>query len=101
MGRKPSRWANLPRGMRARPRGNLIHYYLDTGGKPRKEIPLGSDYALAVKRWSELASKPKPAYAPPVAEGTLAAVAKAYRRDILPTKAPRTRRDNEKELEWI
>jgi len=101
MGRKPSRWTNLPRGMRARPRGNLIHYYLDTGGKPRKEIPLGSDYALAVKRWSELAAKPKPAYAPPVAEGTLAAVAKAYRRDILPTKAPRTRRDNEKELEWI
>ena len=61
MGRKPSRWSNLPRGMRARPRGNLIHYYLDTGGTPRKEIPLGSDYTLAVQKWSELASARKPA----------------------------------------
>jgi integrase len=87
--------------MRARPRGNLIHYYLDTGGTPRKEIPLGSDYALAVKRWSELAIQPKPADAPPAIEGTLAAVAKAYQKDVLPTKEPRTRRDNEKELVWI
>jgi hypothetical protein len=60
MGRKPSRWDNLPKGMRARPRGNLVHYYLDTGAKPRKEIPLGSDYVQAVAKWAELTSRPAP-----------------------------------------
>lgn len=33
-------------------------YYFDTGGKPRKEIPLGSDYVLAVRKWAELSSAP-------------------------------------------
>jgi len=35
--------------MRARERGKLIHYYFDTGGKPRREIPPGSDYVVAVR----------------------------------------------------
>ncbi|WP_307704263.1 tyrosine-type recombinase/integrase [Variovorax paradoxus] len=87
--------------MRARPRGNLIHYYLDTGGKPRKEIPLGSDYALAVKKWGELAVQPRPEGVQPASEGTFAAVVQAYWKDIIPTKEPRTRRDNEKERVWI
>lgn len=87
--------------MRARPRGKLIHYYLDTGGKPRKEIPLGSDYALAVKKWAELAAKPKPKTPEIAASGTFAAVVAAYWKDIIPTKEPRTRRDNEKERVWI
>lgn len=29
-------------------------YYFDAGGKPRKEIPLGSDYVLAVQKWATL-----------------------------------------------
>jgi hypothetical protein len=49
VGRKPSRWSNLPKGMRARPRGQKIFYYLDTGEKPRREIPLGSDYVQAAR----------------------------------------------------
>lgn len=94
MGRKPSRWANLPKGMRARPRGNLIHYYLDTGKKPRKEIPLGSDYVQAVKKWAELtAGKP-----PEGSEVTFATVKKAYWKDVIPGKAPQTQLDNEKEI---
>lgn len=97
MGRKPTRWTNLPPGMRARPRGKKIHYYLDTGEKPRREIPLGSDYVLAVQKWAELTSKPKPAGA----SGTFRYVAEEYRKEIIPTKAPRTQRDNEKELEWL
>ena len=28
------------------------HYYFDAGGKPRREIPLGSDYVLAVQKWA-------------------------------------------------
>jgi integrase len=40
--------------MRARHRGSKVFFYFDAGGKPRKEIPLGSDYALAVQKWSKL-----------------------------------------------
>lgn len=105
MGRKPSRWSNLPPGMRARPRGQKIHYYLDTGEKPRREIPLGSDYNAAVGKWAELTSKPQPA-------GTAAPATfldavngrgdvEGYRKDVLPLKAPRTQQDNEKELGWL
>lgn len=97
MGRKPTRWTNLPKGMRARPRGKLIHYYLDTGAKPRVEIPLGSDYVLAVQKWAELTSRPKPASG----TGTFGYVVAEYRREIIPTKAPRTQLDNDKELGWL
>ena len=97
MGRKPSRWTNLPKGMRARPRGNLVHYYLDTGAKPRKEIPLGSDYLLAVQKWAELTSAKKPEGA----ELTFTYAAEEYKKDVLPSKEPRTRKDNEKELDWL
>jgi integrase len=104
MGRKPTRWTNLPKGMRARPRGNLVHYYLDTGDKPRREIPLGSDYVQAVAKWAELTSKPAPVTAGPVTfldalngRGKCA----GYRKDVLPSKAARTQQDNEKELAWL
>ena len=98
MGRKPTRWTNLPLGMRARPRGRLIHYYLDTGGKPRKEIPLGSDYVRAVQKWAELSSKQLPAG---IVSGTFAEVLEHYWRDVVPTKAPRTQQDNEAEKAWL
>lgn len=97
MGRKPSRWSNLPRGMRARPRGKLVHYYLDTGEKPRREIPLGSDYVLAVQKWADLTAKKIPAFA----DGTFPYVVKGYRNDVLPTKAPRSQKDNEAQLVWL
>lgn len=105
MGRKPSRWTNLPKGMRARPRGNLVHYYLDTGEKPRREIPLGSDYVQAIAKWAELTSRP----APPAEDAPVTFVdavegrgkVDGYRKDVLPLKAPRTQADNEKELEWL
>lgn len=97
MGRKPSRWTNLPRGMRARERGQKIHYYLDTGGTPRKEIPLGSDYMLAVKKWGELTASKKP-------EGstiTVAYVVGRYFAEVVPAKASETQRDNEQEKAWV
>lgn len=97
MGRKPSRWTNLPRGMRARERGQKIHYYLDTGGKPRKEIPLGSDYVMAVKKWGELTSAKKP-------EGgiiTVKYVVDRYFKEVVPSKASNTQRDNEQEKAWV
>lgn len=98
MGRKPSRWSNLPPGMRARPRGKLVHYYLDTGGKPRREVSLGSDYAEAVRKWSELTLRPA---TPDAAVWTFEKVAKEYWLDVIPGKAVRTRKDNEDERAWL
>lgn len=97
MGRKPSRWLNLPKGMRARPRGQKVFYYLDTGEKPRREIPLGSDYVMAVQKWAELTSRAQP-------EGTQLTVAYVIGRywvDVIPGKAARTQDDNEREREWL
>jgi integrase len=51
---------NLPPRMRARRRGDTTYYFYDAGGKPRKEIPLGKDYVLAVQQWAKLNLSPPP-----------------------------------------
>ena len=94
MGRTPTRNKNLPSGMRARHRGAKTYYYLDTGAVPRKEIPLGQDYVLAVQKWAELTVSS----APPGAVITFRHVAERYVRDVLPGKALATRKDNLREL---
>lgn len=94
MGRKPTKNLNLPPRMRARKRWNKTHYYYDLGGKPRREEPLGSDFVLAVKRWSEIEGS----QAPQAAQPTFKDAADIYLREVLPTKAPRTQTDNLKEL---
>ena len=93
MGRKPSRNLNLPSGMRARHRGDKIYYFLDTGARPRKEIPLGRDYAAAVKKWSELTVTSD---MPSVVTFRTAAV--KYQREVMQSKALATRKDNLREL---
>lgn len=93
MGRKPTVNLTLPKGMRARlkPSG-VTYYYLDAGGKPRKEIPLGSNYAAAVQQWADLTiTGARPAV-------TFKDVTDRYLVEVLPGKAPRTRQDNIKEL---
>jgi integrase len=96
VGRRPTKHLNLPSRLRARtlPSGRTYYYY-DTGEKPRREIPLGSDYALAVKKWAELEIDARPRHAEIV---TFRYVAERYGREVLPTKAPRTQRDNLTEL---
>lgn len=54
MGRQPTVNRNLPPRMRARRRGETVYYFYDAGGKPRHEIPLGTDYILAVQEWAKL-----------------------------------------------
>jgi integrase len=59
MGRKAN--VNLPPHMRARSRhGGKTYYYFDTGEKPRREIPLGSDYVEAMRKWAELSKRDMP-----------------------------------------
>lgn len=95
MGRRPSRNANLPPRLRARHRGSKTYYFYDTGEKPRREIALGSDYPLAVRRWSELEIAAQPRH---VEITTFRHVAERYQRDVIPKKAFRTQSDNLGEL---
>lgn len=94
MGRTPTRNMNLPTGMRARHRGKVTYYYFDTGSKPRREIPLGSDYVAAVRKWGELTL----GEGSPGALITFRVVAERYVREVLPTKAPATQEINLREL---
>lgn len=98
MGRKPSANLNVPKGMRVRRRGAKVWYYFDTGTKPRKEIPLGCDYALAVKQWAELQINAKPRHQEII---TFRYAAERYIKEVIPTKAYNTQRDNLKELIWL
>lgn len=95
MGRTATRNKNLPAGMRARHRGDRTHYYLDTGAKPRKEIPLGNDYVLAVQKWAELTMSGRT-----VSQiVTFRVAAEFYFREVVPGKATRTQGDNHREIE--
>lgn len=96
MGRKT--WMNLPPRMRARRKSSGIFYYYEVSRKPSKEIPLGKDYVLAMKQWAELELDQQ---LPDAAQATFFAVAERYQREVLPTKAPRTQRDNLAELKWL
>lgn len=93
MGRKRTVNLNLPDGVRLRPRGTKVFYYLDLGGKPRKELPLGSDYSLMLVKWAKLR---QPAETP--AAPTLKYLLDEYAARVVPTKAPRTQLDNRKEI---
>lgn len=98
MGRRPTVNSNLPPRMRARHRPGVTYYYYDAGGKPRREIPLGTDYAAAVRKWAELeADKPEVAHALIHVKH----VWERYMREVLPGKAKRTQADNLKEAEWL
>ncbi len=101
MGRKPSKNSNLPSHMRARKskgKSGKVWYYFDTGGKPRKEIPLGDDYALAIKKWAELKVNVK-SHHPQIV--TFRYVAERYIKEVIPAKSPQTQKDNHKELLWL
>lgn len=90
MGRSPTVHANLPKGMRARrQKSGKVYYYLDTGAKPRHEIPLGADYVAAVRKWAELTISDQP----PAAIITFHHAVERYQREALPLRAPRTQKD--------
>ena len=99
MGRKPTKNLNLPKRMRARAKaGGVIWYYYDAGGKPRREIPLGNDYASAVRKWAGMEADKSEV---PGQLITFKHVADRYMKEVIPTKAARTQADNLKELEFL
>lgn len=90
----PSKNKNLPIGMRARHRGKATYYFLDAGGKPRKEIPLGKDYVEAIRKWGQLTISTVPSAARP----TFSMVANRYISQVMLKKHPETQRKNMNEL---
>jgi len=96
MGRKPTKPNAIPH-FRVKARGNRRWYFYDHGivnGKRRWEA-LGSDYALAVQKWAEIEGESRTTVNALV---TFKDVADAYRREVIPTKAPRTQHDNMAEI---
>lgn len=93
MGRTATRNLHLPSGMRARHRGEKIYYFLDTGEKPRREIPLGQEYTVAVQKWAELTlSKSRTGLI------TFRHVAERYQREEIVKKSAASQKDNLREL---
>lgn len=92
MGRKPTTNLNLPPRMRARHRGDKIWFYYDTGKKkPRTEIPLGNDFVLALRKYADLEMEGRELAA---VVATFGYAAERYQREVVPTKAPATQRNN-------
>lgn len=89
MGRKRTANHDLP------PRLHLkckTYYHVSTD-TPRKWTNLGQDKAIAKRLWAEIeGEQPEPN------NSTFRGIAARYRKEIFPTKAPQTQRDNEKEL---
>ena len=85
MGRKPTTNLNLPPLMRKRTqKSGKAFYYLDTGEKPRKEIPLGGDYLLALQKYADLRKTAD------IAGGVFGNVIERYMSDELPKLSKNT-----------
>lgn len=96
MGRKPSTNLNLPPHMRKRTqRSGRIFYYLDTGEKPRKEIPLGDDYIVALRKYSELHQIAK------VAAPKFGDVITRYEVEVLPKLATSTQATHRSDMKHL
>lgn len=95
MGRKPTKHENLPPHMRKRVRKYGTYYFLDTGAKPRKEIPLGSDYILALKKYAELHE------IGPAAGATFGDLITKYEAEALPNLKPNTIRVQKSDIKHL
>ncbi|NHZ81858.1 tyrosine-type recombinase/integrase [Massilia sp. CCM 8695] len=83
MGRKNTRNLNMPPHMHPRKqRSGKVYFYMYTQDKPRKEIALGDDFILALKKYAELN-----VVVAPSAGATFGDVQKRYLTDALPKLA--------------
>lgn len=73
------------------------YYYNGRDSQGRRfEIPLGKDLNEAKRRWAELDCQ-----SPPPETGVMRIIFDRYEREIVPTKAIRTQRDNHTMLVWL
>ncbi|MFJ7884560.1 tyrosine recombinase XerC [Pseudomonas sp. NPDC096917] len=97
MGRRPSKSGSIARLRERKKASGRIFYYYDTGGKDRKEIPLGSDYGLAIMEYAKL-ERDRTATDLVAKVITFRYVAEKYLVDVVPSKKPATQKDNVREL---
>lgn len=95
MGRKPTVNLNLPPRFRSKTSstGRKFFYY-DLGGKPRIWKALGSDFVIALKKYAEA----EMGNTNHLVVVTFRHVTERYIKQIIPTKAIRTQKDNMVEL---
>ncbi|MBX9913719.1 MAG: tyrosine-type recombinase/integrase [Pseudomonadaceae bacterium] len=96
MGRRPTKPGAIAR-LRERQRGATTYYFYDAGGTPRKEISLGKDYGLAIMEYARL-ERDRTADAIVEKVLTFRYVADRYLVEVVPSKAPATQKDNQREL---
>ena len=92
MGRKRTVHHNLPPRMTLK---GKTYYHVSTD-TPRKWTKLGQDLAIAKRLWAEIEGEQ-----PEQNNCTFRGIAARYRKEVFPTKAYRTQKDNEKELEKL
>lgn len=97
MGRRPSKPGSIARLRERKKASGTTYYYYDAGGHPRKEIPLGSDYGLAIMKYAEF-ERDRTSSALVTATITFRYVAEKYFVDVIPNKARTTQADNAREL---
>ncbi|MFA5241272.1 MAG: integrase [Sulfuricella sp.] len=88
----------LRRSKRLKSGGLWVSYYYngrDDQGR-RVEIALGADLNEAKRKWAELECKPAPADT-----GLMKHIFDRYLRDVVPTKAIRTQKDNEEAIKQL
>jgi integrase len=71
------------------------YYYFACNGKPRREIPLGSDYVAAARKWAELIGHEQSEVA------DFAQLANKYDAEVIPTKAKSTQATNRSDLKHL
>lgn len=88
MGRKRQHRLDLPQRMRQK---HGAYYFVDRAGKWHH---LGREYHAAIAKFAELNSERSPLT-------TIGKVMDRYQAEVIPTKAPRTQKDNLRELELL
>lgn len=92
MGRRRTTFKDLPPSLHLKGE----RYYHVTSTAPRKWTPLGRDRARALLEWARIeGAEPDPNVR------TFEVIALRYEREVMPTKAPRTQKDNQKELDRL
>lgn len=97
MGRRPSKPGSIARLRERKKASGRVFYYYDTGGKDRKEIPLGSDYGLAIMEYAKL-ERDRTATDLVAKVITFRYVAEKYMVEVVPSKGTATQADNKREL---